>query len=115
MLRPITEILAELRQQLRCIDAKSALTELAVNKGLLIDVREPAEHLVKAALGAINIPRGLIEMKLMEVEKDPARPIYLHCASSARALLSAEQLKRVGYENVSVITCNIDVVISSGL
>jgi phage shock protein E len=115
MFRPITEILAELRQQLRCIDAKSALTELAVNKGLLIDVREPAEHLVKAALGAINIPRGLIEMKLMEVEKDPVRPIYLHCASSARALLSAEQLKRVGYENVSVITCNIDVVISLGL
>lgn len=115
MLTPITEILAELRQKLRCIDAKSAVAELATNKGLLIDVREPAEHLIKAAIGAINIPRGLIEMKLMEVEKDPSRPIYLHCASSARALLSAEQIKRVGYENVSVISCNVDDVISSGL
>ena len=90
MLRSITQILAELRQGIRCIDAKSAI-------------------------GAINIPRGLIEMKLMEVEKDPARPIYLHCASSARALLSAEQLQRVGYENVTVITCNMEEIINSGL
>jgi phage shock protein E len=115
MLRPITEILTELRPQFRCLDAKSTAAELLTNKGLLIDVREPAEHLTKAATGAINIPRGVIEMKIMDVEKDPARPIYLHCASSARALLSAEQLKRIGYENVNVITCNMDDIISSGL
>ena len=44
-------------------------------------------------------------MKLIEIEKDETRPIYLHCATSARACLSAEQLKRVGYENVTVISC----------
>ena len=76
------------------------------NKGLLIDVREPAEHANVAAVGAINIPRGLLEMKLMEIEKDAARPIYLHCASGARATLGAEALTRLGYENVTVITCN---------
>ena len=49
-------------------------------------------------------------MKLMEIEKDPARPIYLHCATSARATLSAEQLTRLGYTNVSVITCDVDTI-----
>jgi rhodanese-related sulfurtransferase len=32
----------------------------------------------------------------------------LHCATGARAIFSAEQLKRVGYLNVSVITSSLD-------
>jgi phage shock protein E len=115
MLKPIAELVTKLKLSIRCIDAKSAAAEIQKNAGLLIDVREPAEFLNNAAKGAINIPRGVLEMKLMEMEKDPQRPIYLHCASSARATLGAEQLKRVGYENVSVISCKIDDVISSGL
>ncbi|MGB2708812.1 MAG: rhodanese-like domain-containing protein, partial [Pseudoalteromonas nigrifaciens] len=38
------------------------------------------------------------------------RPIYLHCASAARATLGAEALTRVGYENVTVITCKAEKV-----
>ncbi|OUS71738.1 hypothetical protein B5G52_10065 [Pseudoalteromonas sp. A601] len=106
MLTSIPDLLKIIAPNQRRIDAAQAKLEIAENKGLLIDVREPAEHAAKSATGAINIPRGLLEMKLMEIEKDPARPIYLHCASSARATLSAEALTRVGYENVTVITCN---------
>ena len=73
---------------------------------------EPAEHANKAAVGSIKYPRGLLEMKLMEIEKDATRPIYLHCASAARANLSAEALTRVGYENVTVITCNAEEICS---
>ena len=102
------DLIKQVKQNIRCIDAQTAAAERAQNKGLLIDVREPAEHLAKPAVGAINIPRGLLEMKLMELEQDPNKAIYLHCATSARAALSAEQLKRVGYKNVSVITCNMD-------
>jgi rhodanese-related sulfurtransferase len=110
MLKTIPELLNEAELNVRCVTALLAANERSKNKGLLIDVREPAEHLAKPAAGAINIPRGLLEMKLMEIEKDPERPIYLHCASSARAILSAEQLARVGYTNVSVITCNMDEI-----
>lgn len=110
MLLPVADLIKEVKQNIRCIDAQTAVAERAQNKGLLIDVREPSEHLAKPAYGAINIPRGLLEMKLMELEKDPSKAIYLHCASSARAALGAEQLKRVGYENVSVITCNMDEI-----
>ena len=110
MLTPIPYLLKIITPNQRRIDAEQAKKELEQNKGLLIDVREPAEHATKAAIGAINIPRGLLEMKLMEIEKDAARPIYLHCASGARATLSAEALTRVGYENVTVITCKAEQI-----
>ena len=110
MLTPIPDLLKIITPNQRRINAEQAKKELEQNKGLLIDVREPAEHATKAAIGAINIPRGLLEMKLMEIEKDAARPIYLHCASGARATLSAEALTRVGYENVTVITCKAEQI-----
>lgn len=110
MLKTIPELLHEAAINVRCISAKLAARERDQNAGLLIDVRKPAEHLTKGAEGAINIPRGLLEMKLMEIEKNPQRPIYLHCATSARAILAAEQLARVGYSKVSVITCDIDTI-----
>lgn len=112
MLTSIPDLLKTIIPNQRRIDAQQAKQELASNKGLLIDVREPAEHANKAAVGSINIPRGLLEMKLMEIEKDATRPIYLHCASAARATLGAEALTRVGYENVTVITCNAEEICS---
>jgi len=110
MLKTIPELLHDAAAHVRCVSASIAADELKENHGLLIDVREPSEHLAKGAVGAINIPRGLLEMKLMEIEKDPLKAIYLHCATSARAILSAEQLARIGYQNVSVITCDIDTI-----
>ncbi|MEO2269011.1 rhodanese-like domain-containing protein [Pseudoalteromonas pernae] len=112
MLTPIPDLLKTITPNQRRIDAHQAKAELTENNGLLIDVREPAEHATKAATGAINIPRGVLEMKLMEIEKDEARPIYLHCASSVRATLAAEQLTRIGYKNVTVISCKADDVCS---
>lgn len=106
MLTSIPDLLKVITPNQRRIDAEQAKQEIIENKGLLIDVREPAEHATNPAVGAINIPRGLLEMKLMEIEKDASRPIYLHCASGARATLSAEAITRIGYENVTVITCN---------
>ena len=106
MLTSIPDLLKTIIPNQRRIGAQQAKQELEGNKGLLIDVREPAEHANKAAVGSINIPRGLLEMKLMEIEKDATRPIYLHCASAAEALT------RVGYENVTVITCNAEEICS---
>jgi rhodanese-related sulfurtransferase len=110
MLKTLSLLLQQATQNVQLITAKKAATDRRQNKGLLIDVRESAEHVVSPAIGAINIPRGILEIKMLEIEKDPKRPIYLHCASSLRATLAAEQLARVGYTNVSVISCKIDEV-----
>lgn len=110
MLKTIPELLKEVSKNIRKITAEQACTELSENKGLLIDVREPAEYATGSATGAINIPRGLLEMKVLELVKEENTAIYLHCASAARATFSAESLKRVGYTNVSVISCKFDAI-----
>ncbi|MEI5640254.1 MULTISPECIES: rhodanese-like domain-containing protein [unclassified Pseudoalteromonas] len=110
MLNSVQDVLKTVKPNQRCVDAKQAKAEIAQNQGLLIDVREPGEHQQKAANEAVNIPRGLLEFKLPEIEKDANRPIYLHCAAGGRAVFAAEQLTRLGYTNVTVITCKADVI-----
>ncbi|MBL4631296.1 MAG: rhodanese-like domain-containing protein [Paraglaciecola sp.] len=113
MLKPMSLLLQQATENVQLITAQKAAAQRKQNKGLLIDVRESVEHLASPAPGAINIPRGILEMKMMEIEKSPVRPIYLHCASSLRAALAAEQLARVGYTNVSVITCKMDEILKT--
>lgn len=110
MLRPIPEIISAARQNLRCLSAEEAFVEQAANEGLIVDVREPAEVADKPAPNSVNIPRGILEMKLSSSHPDPEQTIYIHCASGARATLAAEQLHRLGYNDVTVITCAIDTV-----
>lgn len=110
MLKTIPELIHEIRQDLRCVTMAEARSEMAANAGLLIDVREPAEVAEKAAEGAINIPRGVLEMRMSQLHPDPNTAIYIHCATGARATLAAEQLKRIGYNNVAVITCDLETV-----
>ena len=59
MLVPVGDLIKQVKQNIRCIDAQTAASERKANKGLLVDVREPAEHQTKPAFGAINIPRGV--------------------------------------------------------
>lgn len=110
MLRSVPELLAEVRAQLRLLDAQAAMLEAADNNGTIIDVREPEEVSQKAAPASMNMPRGVLEMLVTEKIRDADHPIYIHCASGARAMLAAEQLERIGYNSVTVISCPIDTV-----
>ncbi|WP_448211633.1 rhodanese-like domain-containing protein [Colwellia sp. MEBiC06753] len=113
MLKKTPEIVAEARislQTLTAIEAKEKYHEIG---GVVLDVREPAEYQAKAAKGTVNVPRGILESKMPELYSDEKTPIFIHCASGARATFAAEQLQRIGYENVWVITCGIDQVVSS--
>ena len=111
MLKTLPQLLQQAKQNVQLLTAKKAAQVISQNNGLLIDVRESAEHAASPAIGAINIPRGVLEMKMLEIEKDPERAIFLHCASSLRATLAAEQLARIGYTNVNVITCKMQEVL----
>lgn len=110
MLMTVPELVSQAAQTVTCISAAEAKQLIAEQNGLLIDVREPAEHSAKSAAGAINIPRGLLEMKLPELEKDAHRAIFVHCAAGGRATLAAEQLQRIGYQKVYAIRCKADDV-----
>ncbi len=110
MLKTLPEIVAEARDHLRCLDAATAIGELKANHGTIIDVREPVEVSATPTPHSVNIPRGILEVKVTEAVPEADHPIYVHCASGGRAVMAAEQLHRMGYTNVSVITCPIDTV-----
>ena len=108
MLKTIPEVIAQARESLTIMNAEEAVALAKQKTGVIIDVREPSEYAEKSAKGAINIPRGLLEMKMLQLYPNETQAIFLHCATGARAIFSAEQLKRVGYLNVSVITSSLD-------
>ena len=110
MLINIPELLKEVHANITLISAEQAKTVLEQADSLLIDVREPAEFAQQAAENAINIPRGILEMKMLTLYPDEHKTIVIHCATSARASLAAEQLQRIGYKNVSVISCKLETI-----
>ncbi|MEG3768755.1 rhodanese-like domain-containing protein [Alteromonas sp. 14N.309.X.WAT.G.H12] len=107
MLKTIQERLAAIPYAIRTVSAADAAIEIKQNQGCVIDVREPAEVQSEPVDGALNIPRGVLEMKMLQQFPDASKPIYIHCASGVRAHLGAEQLLNMGYANVTVITCSI--------
>ena len=112
MLKTLPELVAEARAQLRCVDTATAMDEIRGNNGTIVDVREMVEVEHLTAPHSINVPRGVLEMKITEHTQDPSTPICVHCASGARATLAAEQLMRFGFTNVRAINSGIDEILS---
>ncbi|MCX2979697.1 rhodanese-like domain-containing protein [Halieaceae bacterium IMCC14734] len=110
MLKTIPELVAEASDGLRCISAEEAFRECGGNSGHVIDVREPGEVDLHPVSGSLHIPRGVLEMKVLELSQDPQTPIYIHCASGVRARLAAAQLMHMGFTQVAAISCNIEQV-----
>ena len=70
---------------------------------LIIDVREGSETLDTGMVDrAVNIPRGLIEMRLSPNEDDlhADTPIVVYCGGGSRASLAGKTLKDIGFTNV---------------
>ena len=108
MLKKIPEVIAQARQSLNTITAAEVVEKCKNENGIIIDVREPTEFTDKSSSGTVNIPRGVLEMKMLQMHPDENLSIFIHCATGARATFAAEQLQRVGYKNVWVITCTLD-------
>lgn len=111
MLTSIADLMAQVRKGLRLINIQAAKKEMATrDNAILLDVREPQEVIEQPVNGAVNIPRGVLEMQALQRFTDAQTPLYIHCATGIRASLAAEQLQRIGFENVSVITCDLETL-----
>lgn len=70
----------------------------------LVDVRLPSE--IKSMGGAIqaqqnvNIPRGWLEWRIMNVALNKNTPIVVYCGANVRSPLAADTLMKMGYTNV---------------
>ncbi len=112
MLKTLPEIVSETKNSLRCLTADEARQALAGHSdALVIDVREPGEVQEKPVPGSVNIPRGILEMKIPEYTTDPEHPIYVHCATGGRSALAAAALTNMGFRNVYLLDCDCDSLI----
>ncbi|QDU34421.1 Thiosulfate sulfurtransferase GlpE [Poriferisphaera corsica] len=74
---------------------------------LIVDVREPDEFVRGHVKGAVNLPRGVIEMRLEKEcfggnasEADLWRPVVLYCGGGHRSILAGKMLREQGFERV---------------
>jgi rhodanese-related sulfurtransferase len=126
----MTETLSSMIQAARGAATEVPPTEAseAVDSGevhLVVDVREPQEFREGHVLDAVNIPRGLLELRA-----DPASPvadpalsagrsgrILVYCTKGpgARSLLAAQTLAGMGYESVEVLGGGLNAWKEEGL
>ena len=66
----------------------------------LIDVREADEIAQGTADGAAAITRGYLELRVADAVPDTGTTVLLMCGSGSRSLLAADDLRRMGYEDV---------------
>jgi rhodanese-related sulfurtransferase len=71
-------------------------------KGVLIDVSEPAEYAAGHANGARNVPLGQIEGS-KDLPSNKALPLLLMCPTGSRAGRAAALLRKAGHERATAV------------
>jgi len=102
MILSVPELVSQAKKSVQCVSAAQAFTQ---KNATFIDVREPAECANSPVANSLQIPRGVLEMNIAQHCPDSDMEIFVHCASGGRATLAAEQLQRIGYNNVKAISC----------
>ncbi len=69
-------------------------------KLILVDTREDAEWARGHIPGAIHLGRGIIERDIEKTVPDKSTPIVLYCGGGFRSALAADNLQKMGYNNV---------------
>lgn len=67
---------------------------------LLIDVREREEYLAGHVRGAQWLGKGILERDIENLCPDFTRPLFLYCGGGYRSALAADNLQKMGYQQV---------------
>ncbi|NMP32335.1 rhodanese-like domain-containing protein [Thalassotalea sp. M1531] len=113
MLKKLPELVVEARKGLNVLTAQEAREKRNAIGGIILDVRETEEFNKHSVKDVVHIPRGVLEGKMLTTYGDETMPIFIHCAGGVRATFAAEQLVKLGYKQVWVISCKVDEVIKS--
>ena len=81
--------------------------------GLLVDVREPGEFADGYIPGAVNVPRGAIELRICAFvgypdKADMTKKMTVYCGSGVRCILAAKSLQDLGFSDVTAADMRID-------
>ena len=83
-------------------------------KGVLIDVSEPAEFAAGHAVGARNIPFGSL-VGAKELPGNKTLPLVLICPTGARAGRAAGLLRKAGHEKATAVSGGLAAWREAGL
>jgi rhodanese-related sulfurtransferase len=110
-------------EQVSAADLKEGLDSGSVD--LVVDVREPGEWAREHLPGAANIPRGMLELRAdpespvadpaLSADKGARVVVYCLKAPSARSVLAAQTLGRMGYSNVAALRGGLEDWRAEGL
>ena len=109
----VDNFIAQVRKTIDTTDINGFLAAVKNPSGaLLLDVREESELKLGHVPGTVNIPRGVLELRIWKTigypnKVDMNRKIYLQCRSGRRAILAAKQLKDVGFTNVTAVVMEL--------
>ena len=92
----------ESRAQIRETNVAEVKARLdAGEKFTLVDVREDNEWARGHLPGAVHLGRGIIERDIEERFPDKTVELVLYCGGGYRSAMSADNLQKMGYTNVS--------------
>ncbi len=84
------------------VSAADAVQIINREKGVLIDVSEPAEYAAAHAVGAKSVPFGSLETT-RDLPKNKSLPLVVVCPTGTRAPRALAVLKKLGFENTRVL------------
>jgi rhodanese-related sulfurtransferase len=118
--RVVTDMVEHARAEIRTIDMQSFKASLDGGRaGLVIDVREADEFAGGHIAAAINIPRGVIELKIWKQVGFPERTdldrrITVYCGSGLRCVLATKSLKDLGFRNAVAVAMSLSDWVNAG-
>jgi rhodanese-related sulfurtransferase len=122
----LKQMVADAKGRVREISPQEVKNALDGGEDLLVlDVREPNEYAQGHLPGAVNVPRGLLELKA-DSESPSADPavagkregrVVTYClkAPGARSLFAADTLAQMGFTNVAAMTAGVNGWSEAGL
>jgi rhodanese-related sulfurtransferase len=111
MVKTLHEMVAEAKREVQVFSVAEADARTGTHEGqpLVIDVREPEEYRAGHLPGALNLPRGLLELKADPKSpgfdprlQDRSRQLITYCTGGigARSAMAAQTFKRMGFSDV---------------
>ncbi|HEY3746499.1 MAG TPA: rhodanese-like domain-containing protein [Gemmatimonadaceae bacterium] len=95
------ELVDNARAHVREVSVSETQRKLETRSARVIDVREDNEWAAARIRGAEHMGRGVIERDIEVRVPDKAAELILYCGGGFRSALSADNLQKMGYTNVS--------------
>jgi len=82
------------------VGANEAVRLINQEEALVLDVREDKDFREGHILNAVNIPLGLLESRLDEINAYKAKPVIVYCRTGQRAAKAGAILQRQGFNSI---------------